>query len=383
MAFPSSFGDSDASYSFLGVYSLEEAMAGNGSKQAVPQAERTFFPPDDILFGCTPAMLALRLQLEKVCGANIPILIQGSGGSGKELLARWIHHRSNRSQGPFIKLNFAAIPGSLLESELFGYEAGAFTGANSSRIGRVEMAQDGTLFLDQITDLAPSFQAKLLQLLQDGRFTRLGGQEERKVEARIICASTQRLDEAVRTGHFRQDLYYRVNVFEVVLPPLSSRREDIPSIANYLLAQLSARFQRDALLFDRSQLRLLQNREWPGNIRELENLISRYVLLGEEEWLRETVDRKTQYGLPSVETTDGSIPLKRIARQARRAMSRDLILKALQANRWNRKKAAKDLKISYRTLLYEIREVGLPSKKIRKRAVRAPDGANQAPSSTD
>ncbi len=326
-------------------------------------------------------MLALRQQLDKICGANIPVLLQGSGGSGKELLARWIHQRSNRNQGPFIKLNFAAIPGSLLESELFGYEAGAFTGANSSRIGRVEMAQDGTLFLDQITDLAPSFQAKLLQLLQDGRFTRLGGQEERKVEARIICASTQRLDEAVKAGHFRQDLYYRVNVFEVVLPSLSARREDIPAIANYLLAQLSVRFQREAMMFDRSQLRLLQNREWPGNIRELENLISRYVLLGEEEWLRETVDRKTQYGLPPVEVSEGFIPLKRITRQARRAMSRDLILKALQANRWNRKKAAKDLKISYRTLLYEIREVGLPSKRIQKRTIQPADGAGPAASS--
>ena len=357
-------------------------MAGNSSKQAI-QVERTLVPPDDILFGCTPAMLALRQQLEKICGANIPVLIQGSGGCGKELLARWIHHRSTRNQGPFIKLNFAAIPGTLLESELFGYEAGAFTGANSSRVGRVEMAQDGTLFLDQITDLAPSFQAKLLQLLQDGRFTRLGGQEERKVEARIICASTQRLDEAVRAGHFRQDLYYRVNVFEIELPPLSARREDIPAIANYLLGQLSVRFQREAMVFDRSQLRLLQNREWPGNIRELENLISRYVLLGEEEWLRETVERKTQYGLPLVEASAGSIPLKRIARQARRAMSRDLMLKALQANRWNRKKAAKDLKISYRTLLYEIREVGLPSKRIQKRASRPSDSASPAASSTD
>jgi two-component system response regulator AtoC len=370
-------------YSFPGVYPLDETMAGNSSKQAIPQVERTLVPPDDILFGCTTAMLSLRQQLEKICGANIPILIQGSGGSGKELLARWIHLRSTRNQGPFIKLNFAAIPGTLLESELFGYEAGAFTGANSSRIGRVEMAQNGTLFLDQITDLAPSFQAKLLQLLQDGRFTRLGGQEERKVEARIICASTQRLDEAVRAGHFRQDLYYRVNVFEIGLPPLSARREDIPALANYLLAQLSVRFQREAMMFDRSQLRLLQHREWPGNIRELENLISRYVLLGEEEWLREAVERKTPYGLPPMEASEGSIPLKRIARQARRAMSRDLILKALQANRWNRKKAAKELKISYRTLLYEIREVGLPSKRIQKRASRPVDGACPAASSTD
>jgi len=324
-------------------------------------------------------MRSIRQQLEKVCGANIPILIQGSGGSGKELLARWIHRRSTRNEGPFIKLNFAAIPGSLIESELFGYEAGAFTGANSARIGRVEMAQGGTLFLDQITDLDPSFQAKLLQLLQDGRFMRLGGQEERRVETRIVCASTQRLDEAVRAGRFRQDLYYRVNVFEVDLPPLSARKEDIPAIANYLLNQLSIRFQREASVLEASKMRHLQSRDWPGNIREMENWLSRYVLLGEEELLQEAPGRKHAHSLPPVEATEGSIPLKRIARQARRAMSRELILKALQANRWNRRKAAKDLKISYRTLLYEIREVGLPSKRLAKQAGQSPQ--NQSSSS--
>jgi two-component system response regulator AtoC len=358
-------------------------MAGNHLKQTHLHTDETVLPPDDVLFGCTPGMRSLRQQLEKVCGANIPILIQGSGGSGKELLARWIHRRSTRNGGPFIKLNFAAIPGSLIESELFGYEAGAFTGANSARIGRVEMAQGGTLFLDQITDLDPSFQAKLLQLLQDGRFTRLGGQEERRVETRIICASAQRLDEAVRAGRFRQDLYYRVNVFEVDLPPLSARKEDIPAIANYLLSQLSVRFQREASVLEASKLRHLQNREWPGNIREMENWLSRYVLLGEEELPQEASARKHPHSLPPVEATEGSIPLKRIARQARRAMSRELILKALQANRWNRRKAAKDLKISYRTLLYEIREVGLPSKRLAKQACQSAQNQSSSSPSSD
>jgi two-component system, NtrC family, response regulator AtoC len=343
-------------------------MASSASRQSSPQVEAFVLPPDDILFGRTPAMLAMRHQLEKVCSANVPVLIQGDGGSGKEVLARWIHRRSNRNDAPFIKLNFAAIPGSLIESELFGYEAGAFTGANSARIGRVEMAQGGTLFLDQLTDLDMSFQAKLLQVLQDGRFTRLGGQEERKMEARIICASTQRLAQAVRAGHFRQDLYYRVNVFEVDLPPLSARREDIPAIANYLLNQLKLRFQRQASTLEASKLRILQNRDWPGNIREMENWMSRYVLLGEEELPERVAPVTYQPSLPVGGVAEGSISLKRIARQACRTMSRELILKALQANRWNRRKAAKDLKISYRTLLYEIREVGLPSKRIQKRA---------------
>src|SRR5262249_30529090 len=238
-------------------------------------------PPEDVIFGRTPSMLAIRQQLEKVCGTNVPILIQGNGGSGKEILARWIHCQSPWRNGPFIKVNFVAIPGSMLESELFGYRAGAFTGAVTDRIGRVEMAQGGTLFLDQITDLDTSFQAKLLQLLQDGRFTRLGDHEERKVEARVIWASCGRLEDAGREGHFRQDLYYRVNVFEVELPPLSARREDIPSIANYLLGRLKMRYQREASTLGTSKLRLLQNLEWRGNIREMENWISRYVLLGE------------------------------------------------------------------------------------------------------
>lgn len=355
-------------------------MAGNSTLHSRIAVDQNALPPEEVIFGGTPAMRAIRLHLEKVCGTDLPVLIQGSPGSGKEILARWIHRRSPWGTGPFVKVNFAAIPGSLLESELFGYEAGAFTGANSSRIGRVEMAQGGTLFLDQITDLDSSFQAKLLQLLQDGRFTRLGDQEERKVEARIICASCQRLEEAVKSGHFRQDLYYRVNVFEVDLPELSERREDIPAIANYLLHLLSSRFHRETPRFEDAKLRILQNRDWPGNIREMENWIARYVLLGEEELLRESSANKAAATPPEAE--DASIPLKRIVRQAGRAMSRELILSALQANRWNRRKAAKDLKISYRTLLYEIREVGLPSKRVQKRSGQtAPNSVATQPSS--
>jgi two-component system response regulator AtoC len=357
-------------------------MSRNSSNCAHLGKEEFSLPPDNVIFGSTPPMLAIRRRLEKICKVDIPILIQGEGGSGKEILARWIHHRSRRASGPFIKLNFAAIPGSLLESELFGYEAGAFTGANSTRIGRVEMAQGGTLLLDQISDLDSSLQAKLLQLLQDGRYSRLGDKEERTADARIICASTQRLEEAVRSGNFRQDLYYRVNVFEVDLPPLSDRKEDIPDIAKYLLSKLSFRFQRDACIFEWDKLRQLQDRIWRGNIREMENWISRYVLLGEGELLPQgSHDRRVS--LPVGDAQNGSIPLKQIARQARRALSRDLILRALQANRWNRRKAAKDLKISYRTLLYEIREVGLPSKRLQKQAGQATATPISPPASID
>lgn len=358
-------------------------MARDSSSDMRMVASQFVVPPDEVIFGCAPSMLAVRYQLEKICSTNLPVLIQGDGGSGKETLARWVHLHSPWSSGPFIKVNFAAVPGSLIESELFGYQTGAFTGANSTRIGLVEMAQGGTLFLDQITDLEPTFQAKLLQLLQDGVFTRLGDQEERRLEARIVCASTQRLEQAVMEGRFRQDLYYRVNVFEVVLPPLSSRREDIPTIASYLLQKLNARFGREASMLDASKLRHLQSREWRGNIRELENWISRYVLLGEEELLEELISMKHPYSGRPDELPEGSIPLKRIARQAGRAMSRELILKALQANRWNRRKAARDLKISYRTLLYEIREIGLPSKRLLKQTSKPIQEANSRPPAAD
>jgi two-component system, NtrC family, response regulator AtoC len=337
-------------------------MAGIAPTRTPLLREHNALPPEEIIFGCTTPMLVIRNQLKKVCVTNVPILIQGSGGSGKEILARWIHRKSPWSAGPFVKVNFAAIPGNILESELFGYRAGAFTGANSDRIGRVELAQGGTLFLDQITDLGSSFQAKLLQLLQDGRFTRLGDHEERRVEARIICASSWRLEDAVREGHFRQDLYYRLNVFEIVLPPLSARREDIPSIANYLLCQLNTRYQREASKLSTNILRLLQTLEWRGNIREMENWISRYVLLGEEDLPTDAVGDSHLQPLSGGDVTRGSIPLKRIARQARQSMNRELILSALNANRWNRRKAAKDLKISYRSLLYKIREAGLCSR---------------------
>ena len=191
------------------------------------------------------------------------------------------------------------------------------------------------------------------------------------------------MDEAVLAGQFRLDLYYRINGFEIVLPPLASRREDIPAIASYLLSQLNVRFQCKASALEGSKLRLLQSREWRGNIREMENWISRYVLLGEEELLEDLVVGKRQYCAIVEKLPEGSIPLKRIARQAARALSRELILKALQANHWNRRKAASDLKISYRTLLYEIREIGLPSKRLKKQSAKPTQDANPPSPSTD
>src|SRR4029077_18192491 len=188
-------------------------------------------PPEDVIFGRSFAMQQVRRVATRICGTDVPVLLNGSGGTGKEVLARWIHRQSPVSAGQFVKVNCAAIPGSLLESELFGYEKGAFTGAHTSKPGRVELAHKGTLFLDEIEDLGLDLQCKLLQFLQDGRFSRIGGESERVVEARLICATSKNLAEEIDLGRFRADLYYRINVVRLRLPLLRERGEDIPLLA--------------------------------------------------------------------------------------------------------------------------------------------------------
>src|SRR5271170_7314643 len=193
-------------------------------------------PPDDVLFGKSRPMTELRNQATRISRANIPILITGDGGTGKEAVARWIHAHSEYAPGEFVKVNCAAIPVTLLESELFGYERGAFTGANFSKPGRVELADRGTLFLDEIADLDLNLQSKLLHFLQDGTFSRIGDYMERKVDARVLCATNKELDQETAAGRFREDLFYRVHVFRLKLPPLRERREDIPYLAEFFRA---------------------------------------------------------------------------------------------------------------------------------------------------
>jgi two-component system response regulator AtoC len=319
-----------------------------------------------VIFGRSVGMQANRERLVKVCATDLPILIQGEAGTGKEVLARWIHAHSGVRLGPFVKVNCAAIPGQLLESELFGYEKGAFTGAYSSKLGRAEMANGGTLLLDEIADLDPHLQAKLLQVLQDGRFNRLGDDQERRLEARVICTSNRPMEQAVRSGHFREDLYYRINVFCVYIPRLADRRDDILQLANYLYRDLCQRFDRPEEPIPLRVQQFLQTCEWNGNIRELENRIASYVLLGTDEIREEAVPVRA-YSLKSIKyQADSSTPLKQITKRACRELGREVILRALEANRWNRRRTAEQLNISYRALLYKIREVGLPSKNLRK-----------------
>src|SRR5436309_14879078 len=203
--------------------------------QKAPATHNDDFPSDQVIFGSSAVMKVLRQKIDKIALTNVPVLIQGDSGTGKGLLARYIHSRSSTPDGPFVKVNCTAIPGTLLESELFGYEKGAFTGAYGSKPGRVELAHRGSLFLDEISELNLALQSKLLQLLQDGQFCRIGAQEDKKVKVRVVCATNRRLEEEIETGTFRQDLFYRINVVNLHLPPLRERRGDIQDLATYFL----------------------------------------------------------------------------------------------------------------------------------------------------
>ncbi len=322
----------------------------------------TGLPPDEVVFGRSEAMAGVRQKVDKVAAANIPVLIQGESGTGKEVIARIIHMRSPLADGPLVKVNCPAIPGTLLESELFGYEKGAFTGAYGAKPGRVEMAHNGVLFLDEIGDLDLGLQAKLLQFLQDGVFSRLGGQDESRVTLRVICATNRPLEQEIEHGTFRQDLFYRINVVNLQLPPLRDRLADVPDLVEYFLSFYNDKFNLKTKPLSAPTLRMMQGYPWPGNIRELENLVKRYVILGAEDTITaELVQRNGQTALMPTIPADGKISLKKVTRDAVRELERQVILKALQANNWNRKRAARALSISYRALLYKIRDAGLPS----------------------
>ncbi|MCU1298018.1 MAG: hypothetical protein JWO91_2296 [Acidobacteriaceae bacterium] len=324
-------------------------------------------PPNSVIFGKSEAMQALRQRLDKVASANVPVLINGESGTGKDIIARMIHSHSPWRTGPYVKVNCPAIPGTLLESELFGYEKGAFTGAYGTKPGRVEMAHRGTLFLDEISELDMSLQSKLLQLLQDGQFCRIGAQEDKKVEVRIVCATNRLLEQEIENGTFRQDLYYRINVVNLHMPALRERRADIEDLANYFLEYYNRKFNCRARALSADLTGVLQKYHWPGNIRELENLIKRYVILGTEEVITtDLVAKEPEYFTPEI-NLDGPISLKKVTRQATRELERKIILKVLQAHHWNRKQAARTLSISYRALLYKIRDAGLPPNRTSRR----------------
>lgn len=327
-------------------------------------------PPDDVIFGATPAMAVVRENVRKLAATNIPVLITGESGTGKELIAQLLHLQSPEPNRAFVQINCAAIPATLIESELFGYEKGSFTGAIGAKPGRVELAHSGTLFLDEIGELDLPVQAKLLQVLQDGQFSRLGAQEDKKVNVRFIFATNRDLEEEILAGNFREDLFYRVNVVNLRLPPLRERLEDLPALAQHFIDKHNEKYNCRARPLSQNAIASLQEYHWPGNIRQLENLMKRYVVLGSEEAvLAEVSEREPDMFKFTIPPT-GEISLKSITRQAVRQVERQVILKVVEASHWNRKKAARRLNISYRALLYKLKEVGVPSERRRAAAAR-------------
>jgi two-component system, NtrC family, response regulator AtoC len=325
-------------------------------------------PPDEILFGSSPAMEEVRQKALKICKTNVAVLLLGEGGTGKETLARWLHANSDYAGGEFVKVNCAAIPSSLLESELFGHEKGAFTGANAAKPGRVERAHLGTLFLDEIGDLDSGLQSKLLQLLQDGFFSRLGDQVERAVDTRVVCATGRKLEEEIEAGRFRADLFYRINVLRITMPRLAERSGDIPQLAEYFRKLHARQFDKECEPFPPELLSYLQNLTWPGNLRELSNCIARYIVVGPEGLTQRDATRARASSYSYRNDSQDAVPLKKIAKEAIREMERNAIIEALRSNHWNRRKAAQDLKISYRALIYKIRDAGLIAKRANVQA---------------
>ena len=305
-------------------------------------------------------MAAVRRQVEQAAAAGMPVLITGESGTGKNVVAQNLHLLSARRNRAFVQVNCPSLPHTLIESELFGYEQGAFTGANQSRSGKVDQAQNGTLFLDEIGDLDVTVQAKLLQVLQDFRFSRLGGSEERAVDIWLICATHRNLHADMEAGRFRSDLYYRINVVSIELPPLRDHRSDVPMLLNHFLNYYELKFGRSLEPLSSSVLRLLEAYHWPGNVRELENLIKRYVVLGNEQAIVEALSDNETAASASPFIPDGHTPLRLQTQRAVRILERQIILRALNEHRWNRRKTAQSLDISYRALLYKIKDAGLP-----------------------
>jgi two-component system response regulator AtoC len=328
----------------------------------------------------SPAMQAIGEIIERIADTNTTVLVRGESGAGKELVAHAIHHASQRSHQPFVKVNCAALPAELLESELFGHEKGAFTGAYRRKLGKFEFANKGTLFLDEIGELPLALQAKLLHVLQDHEFSRLGGRETIRVDTRVIASTNRDLEAALSTGQFREDLYYRLNVVEIRVPPLRERREEIPRLVTYFLEKFQQQYGRQVKLAPDSMERLAEY-SWPGNVRELENIVRRLVVLGTIGQVPAEIFARLQArpskpsdvpgaGAPhaSLHRLDPSVGLREIARRAAREAERRAIAEVLDRVHWNRTKAARLLKISYKTLLTKIAECGLGPKQQRLRA---------------
>ncbi len=317
---------------------------------------------EGIFIYASDQMHRIKEIIDQIANTDVTVLIQGESGVGKEVVARSIHLNSVRKEKPFVKVNCAALPQELLESELFGYEKGAFTGAYRQKPGKFELANGGTIFLDEISEMSLSLQGKLLQVLQDREFSRLGGKKDIRVDARVLVATNKNMEEGVKNGRFREDLYYRLNVVNITLPPLRERREEIPIFVEYFLDKFCKKYQKKVNPLSDKMMKLFSQHHWLGNVRELENVIQRFVVLANEKAIIEELAPMTKKdatpgkGNRVVPTKKIWPSLKEVNREAVKKAESEIILKALEKTNWNRKKASRMLNISYKALLYKIKE---------------------------
>ena len=345
--------------------------------------ERTSAPATDAFAGSNPRMREIQALAGQIGWSEAPVLVQGETGCGKEVIAREFHARSPRAKKLFLKLNCAALPSELVESELFGYERGAFTGAFQKKAGMFEMADGGTILLDEIGDMDFRLQAKLLQVLQDHQFQRIGGRDTIKVDVRVMAATHRDLEKSIAERTFREDLYYRLNVINIHIPPLRERSEDILPMAEYLMKRHAT--ATPPPVFTAELKRAMMAYQWPGNVRELENVVRKFLILRDADLLAHELQAKTTRRaligstIPaatprpmSVEHGEGASPILEQVTKAKQQAETDAILAALNATRWNRKQAAALLKVDYKALLYKMKKLGVESKPAVAEAVAPP-----------
>ena len=301
-----------------------------------------------------PQMLRIIDISRHVASTDVPVLILGESGVGKEVVASFIHEQSNRAEGPFVKVNCAALPHELLESELFGYERGAFTGAIRDKMGKFEQADKGTLLLDEIGEMSPHLQAKLLHVLQDAEFSRLGGKKPVKVNVRVLAATNKKMKEAVLKGEFRNDLYFRLNVIKLEVPPLRERREDIPLLCNHFLEKYRERYQSPVQQFPKDLMEIFLRHDWPGNVRQLENIVKRYLILPDADVSSEL--RSSSPDAVALPVQPANVSLKEVAGHAAEVAEKEVVLRVLEETGWNRKESARRLKVSYKALRNKLKK---------------------------
>lgn len=351
------FGKADID--FVVHQCLEDAGKHSGEDETqgkeIPLNEHTS------LVVASKRMREIESQCRLLARADIPVLILGESGTGKEVATMFIHKMSGRCHRNFLKVNCAAMPADLLESELFGYEQGAFTGAVKSKPGKFEQCNGGTIFLDEIGEMPPALQAKLLQVLQDGSFSRLGGRATVKVDVRVIAATNVDIKAAIAQKIFREDLYYRLNGFTLKMPPLRERMEEIPILAHHFMRKVAAKYERDPLPISPTLMKALTSESWPGNLRELENTIKRYLILGNEQAIIDDLNplQSLESVQPFTDHNGAGAGLKHLVRNLKGDAESVAIAQALEGTGWNRKVAASDLQISYKALLYKIKQYNL------------------------